>query len=371
MMAKGKKTTFKTLRARIKALIEKGEPFHQELAEIHTHVAKKKIKKEDISSFMDIVGLTPESIAAFSHLKSVEFAGVSNWVRLTEGLMMGFLLTDLKGTTAEDIKMPLPSFLIELPPGSVYTYSRKTGYHETLYIIVTEATIPPHGETLFIYSQSAPNENSTDILETTFQYFSLSLDYRKETLSDVIYFQEEMSPATEDTGGKIFGEEYYGVDFREKLLRIVVNTIIYMTSASAVVEHENQDEIDKLSALKERGKLKLKGRKRLEQLENTPHFVLGTDITITHADVEAIKKAQKDDRNRGKSGRQLKHPSITRGHWRWQRHGPKLSLVKRIWIKPFIRGKELGGEGGGHTYILENPFDFEAQDEYYDDYYEG
>jgi len=134
--------------------------------------------------------------------------------------------------------------------------------------------------------------------------------------------------------GKIFDEDYYGEDFREKLLRIVINTIIYMTSASAVVEHESQDEIDRLIALKKRGKLKLKDLKQLEQLEETPHYILGTDITITRQDIEEIEKVQKADRQGGLSGRKLKHPSITRGHWRWQPYGPGRRKRKRIWIRP-------------------------------------
>lgn len=384
------KKKLKALETRMFALVRKGESFHREAAALHTLIAKQRlldagIESEDIKSFTKILELEEDSplesldvatrlIGAadcFSHLKSVELAGVANWVRLTEGLLIGFLLTDLKGTTAEDIRMPLPSFIIELPPGSVYTYDYETGFHETQYVIVSEAVSPIQGDTLFIYSWSAPNENSEHIFDDHAEFFPLSLSHGKESLADVIDFYDKMreeeakekgaSPfiSGRDAVGKIFGEEYYGNDFREKLLRVVINTIIYMTSDSAVVEHENQDEIDKLSALKERGKLKMKGQKTLEQLENTPRFILGTDITITHSDLEAIKKAQKDDRNRGKSGRKLAHPSITRGHWRWQRHGPKLALVKRIWIKPFIRGKELGGEGGGHTYVLKNPFDLE------------
>jgi hypothetical protein len=161
-----------------------------------------------------------------------------------------------------------------------------------------------------------------------------------------------------DVLGRIFGEEYVGPAFREKLLRIVINSIIYMTSASAVVEHENQDEINKLLKLQERRPLKLKEKKRLEQLEDDPHFIMGTDIVITHKDVETVEDAQKEDRKRRESsGRQLKHPSITRGHWRWQPYGPGRKKRKRIWIRPYIRGKELGGPVRGHTYTLENPFD--------------
>lgn len=34
--------------------------------------------------------------------------------------------------------------------------------------------------------------------------------------------------------------------------------------------------------------------------------------------------------------------TLVRGHWRMQRHGPKLSLKKPIWLKPFWRGPDDG-----------------------------
>lgn len=406
---------YKALNSRIKALIQKGLPFHHEMADLHTMIALEDLKQQgsrpqDLNWFLDAI--SPETIAdvrddrlasypgstvpasslldprmaidlgsrlvhgasVFSHTKSVELSELSNWVRLTEGLMMGLLLTELKGTTANDIKMPLPSFIIELPPGTVYTHDHYTGWHETKYIIVTESVSPHFGDCLFIYVYSQPNENSINIFDDHAEYFPIDVSYKDESLAEVIDVYEQLRKEDikshggtifHESLGMIFGEEYYSEDFREKIIRIVINTIIYMTSASAVVEHEDKDKIDHLIVLKDRRRLKVKDQKTLEEMESTPHFVLGTDITITRADIEAIDNAQKEDRRRGQGGRKLKHPSITRGHWRQQPYGPGRTLRKRIWIRPFIRGKELGGPVRGHTYTLENPF---SPEESFDDY---
>ena len=359
-----------------------GKPYHRENFEIHTILSKKMLHEtgkdsEDITWFTDLV--TPHELTSmgmanadsnllhladvFSHAKAIEMAGRPNFVALTEGLMLGFLLTDLDGTTAADVNMPLPSFVIEVPPGTIYTHDNQTGWHETKYFIVSEGTSPLSGDNIFIYSWSAPNENSADLFDDHAEYFPLNMSVENESLSSVIASSEKIrlrevgilrGVFKSDSKGRIFGEIYKGADFREKLLRIIVNTIIYMTSASAVVEHEDQQEIDRLRNIqKRRGKLKIKDRKRLEDLEHNQHWMLGTDIKITHKDLEDFESARKSDQQDKRLGRKLQHPSLTRGHWRWQPYGTGRKLRKRIWIKPYIRGKELGGPTTSHTYKLE------------------
>jgi len=400
------------LNSRIRNLMRAGEPFHRESAQLHILLSQASLsamgkrpehlawftdacldeeievryqpteagvypgssslmskKEEDVFRMPipgDTGGLLLQAADSFSHIKSVQFTGVPNWVKLTDGLTLGLLLTDLKGTTGADVKMPLPSFIIELPDGVVQTYDVETCWHETKYIIVTEAVSPHFGDALFLYAWSQPNENSVHLFDDHAEYFPLDLSYADESLADVIETYEEIrseeiakfgSAFGRDSLGRIFGEEYVGPAFREKLLRIIINTVIYMTSASAVVKHEKQAAIDKLLKTQERRPLKLKERKQLEQLEDDPHYILGTDIIITHNDVETIEAAQNEDIKRSSSRRTLKHPSITRGHWRWQPYGPRRSKRKRIWIRPYIRGKELGGTVRGHTYQLENPFE--------------
>ena len=396
----------KKLSSRIKNLMVAGEPYHREMVQIHTILSQQHLedigkRPEDLEWFTDAsqqqdaeitrkrslvypggsVGVNDpimpimedlgsrliHAADVFSHIKAIEFAGRPNFVSLTEGLMLGLLLTDLKGTTGSDVNMPLPSFIIEFPPETTYTYDDHTGWHETKYMIVSEAISPSWGDGLFIYVWSAPNENSVHIFDDHAEYFPLDISYEGESLANVINVYEELrkeeiakhgSAFTRDVVGRIFGEEYYGPDFREKLIRIAINTIIYMTSASAVVEHENQSAINKLRNIEARRPLKMKEKKQLESLEYDQHWILGTDIQISHKDIEEIERLGEEDKGRRRgSGRKLTRPSITRGHWRWQPYGPGRVKRKRIWIRPYIRGKELGGTISSHTYTLdENPF---------------
>lgn len=42
-----------------------------------------------------------------------------------------------------------------------------------------------------------------------------------------------------------------------------------------------------------------------------------------------------------------------RGHWRMQPCGPKLSQVKRVWIRPMLVGQDSGGPIPGHRYVVD------------------
>lgn len=46
-------------------------------------------------------------------------------------------------------------------------------------------------------------------------------------------------------------------------------------------------------------------------------------------------------------------PHWRRGHWRMQPCGPKLSLIKRVWVRPALVGKDSNGVVTGHVYSIE------------------
>lgn len=293
----------------------------------------------------------------YSGLKVVEETSQPNWIRISEGLLFGLLLTDLKGTTCDDIRMPLNSFIIELPRGAVYINDYHTGLHETRYIIVTEGD--KDGRMLLIYAWSRANENSVNALDDHAEYFPLDISHGDESIKNVVDVYEEVIeeegkklPGTyARTWGTVFGERYEEGDLREKLIRIVVNTILYLSSYNPTVKSIHEEEIAEIKRKHRRkGKLTSLAKRRIKELEDDPHYEIGTDISITRDDIKEYKKYAQ----RGK-GRGLSHPSITRGHWKMQAHGPGWSEHRLIWIKPYVRGKELGESAVSHRYTMENP----------------
>jgi len=304
-------------------------------------------------------GLALGMANTFSHLKIVEETTMPNWVSITPGLLFGLLLTDLENTKGSDVRMPLKSFIIEIPPGAIYNYNKDTGMHEMKYIIVTEAERPGIGRHLFIYTWSQPNENSDHVFDDHAEYFPLDISDDQESLQTFIDVYEELLAEEAEKGffkditmGTIFGEEFEGPGFRERILRIVVNTILYLSSYNPSIQSVHQDEIEHLKAkLKGKKKKKLSDAKKLKKLEEDPHYIIGTDITITRDDVKEYQKSHEP-----REGRKLSRPTITKGHWKMQAYGPGYSKHRLRWIRPYIRGKELGAVVTPHTYhIDENP----------------
>jgi hypothetical protein len=312
---------------------------------------------------------------AFSHLKSVEQTKMANWVMPTEGLLLGFLLTDLKGIKGSDIHMPLQSFIIELPFGVAFTvdltdsdshnlmrdvpYNRIYKDKETTalerihplhYLIVTEGYNPNIGKSLLVYSYSGATPSSSTVFDGHSSYFTVDISDPTESLDSVLKTFEEVRAEErtefkggtyyEDTYGLIFDEVLSGGVLRDRLLRIVVNTILYMNSNSAVVEHAHAQEIEEIKKRKRGRKLSPASQQTIKELENDPYYILGTDITITKADIDAYQ--QQNVPARTGTGRKLTRPSITRGHWRRQPYGDGRKKRRLKWIKPYIRGKELG-----------------------------
>ena len=173
-------------------------PFHREIFDFHSLIAKQAIEEvgaREIEWFTDVMpGFKFEGEAGqtaamafesgygardvdpddnmslpnlmlrmadiYSHYKPTEQTEFANWVRLSEGLMLGLLHTDLKRTAGSDIYMPIPSFVIEIPDETIYIKDNITGWHETKYIVVTEGESPYFGRGLFIYAWFGRDKNT-------------------------------------------------------------------------------------------------------------------------------------------------------------------------------------------------------------------
>jgi hypothetical protein len=180
---------------------------------------------------------------------------------------------------------------------------------------------------------------------------SIDLSFGEESLKDVIDLY--MDVRMQDIPGMVFGEDFEPRDFRRRLYRIVVNTLLYINSYNPSVRSVHEDKINRIKN-KARGKKKLSmhDRQLIKKLEEDPYYEIGTDINITKSDIDAYREETVVHRG---SGRKLTRPSITKGHWRNQPYGRGRSKRRLIWIKPYIRGRELGEVVAHHRYTAENP----------------
>lgn len=135
---------------------------------------------------------------------------------------------------------------------------------------------------------------------------------------DLIFADSDDEPVTFE-----MGENEFRVDPREPLetlTRIVVNSILYATSAG--VEPEPRPAA--------REPFRSDGSKKSS--ESSSVFYLPGKISISH--IRNIEKLE-----RGQGGGQLMHRFMVRGHWR--RANPSWKDQRMRWIEPYWKGPEL------------------------------
>jgi hypothetical protein len=326
-------------------------------------------------------------VSHFLHAKSVEHMDSPCWFSLSKGLLWGLYNTDLKETYVSHIQMPFPTFFIALPPDCIYLNDYLTGLHEARYIGVSEGYEPTWGRALCIAVFCQPNKKSfalTDdhVMDTWLPLFDEEhpLDYVLDMTEHAGEIMIELSQQRLSQGnreklssseiqavlvetsrrlqsgekpdyyniphhfGYFFDEEHRNVhDLKRLIQHIVVNTLLYINSVSSYKKQIHEDEIGQLQTRANKAKkggamLRARLISRIKELGNVPEWELGTNITI---DPKA-EFAETPRSGASSPGRKLTKPSITRGHWRHQAHGPRHSLRKLIWIAPFVRGKDLG-----------------------------
>lgn len=118
-----------------------------------------------------------------------------------------------------------------------------------------------------------------------------------------------------------------------EIFRVVLNTILYISAPGDVV-------LDRTKATEIHNRLQgMKGCSRREKLEakykeakNKYIYICGRSVKLGegYEIVEGLKKTAE--------GRKILKKFRVRGHWRHQRHGPKLEKQKLIWIAPHWKG---------------------------------
>lgn len=120
----------------------------------------------------------------------------------------------------------------------------------------------------------------------------------------------------------------------EQFLILIVNTLLYLQSDKAILEHV-EDFTEQKSA--RNNKKAKKKRKRNKNLVKTSYIRIGKRITIDNKHKQVYKSFNylKDE---PKKRREFNGQWIVRGHWRNQPYGEGLLKRKLIWIEPFIKG---------------------------------
>lgn len=316
---------------------------------------------------------TLNAALCFTILKCLETSDTPSWFEIKDDLAHALLATKLKGVKAGDVKLPLPGFYLELPPGVMTLRNDTTGEHTVRSISVCEGATTPedeadrdltyfeypsgvaYGRRLLIMVYCEPNENSQTPEDDHLLYFSLPLHDENRTVEEMLEHDQRVSgpnPDNDKIGGTIAGVPRTHAQLRDVLRSFVVNFLIYLSSPEADVEHKNAERIRQLR----KGKGKKSARKRaiVERLQAEPFWVVGSSVVIAPGVRESVRCAGTP------RGAQRAVNVQVMGFWRRQWHGKKTAEKPRgqewswKWIRPYVRNRVEGAPVLGHEYKLKN-----------------
>lgn len=250
---------------------------------------------------------------------------------ITEALAEKLLLTDVGKVQAEDLHVPFPAFVIQLPPNFAQLNDPQTGKHDVDTIIIVEGK-EGGMRRLEAFFMARENENSGAPGDDSTLFENIFLR-EGHTLEDIINGMVQMESEYREADVSVLGKS--GKEAIRQLMRFACSIVLYISSHPEDRKKTINPEINKLhNKLRGvKGKKRKKLKARLNQLLKEPvPYLVGTYVTIS-AELSKVAKAI----GRGDSTQ----PSVTsyvRGHHKMQPHGPKMSLRKMIWVEPYWRG---------------------------------
>ncbi len=316
---------------------------------------------------------TLNAALCFSILKALQVGDTPSWFEIKDDLAHALLATKLRGVKAEDVKLPLPGFYIELPPGLMTLLNNLTGEHEVRAIAVSEGVTAPdaineraltyfdfpenvaYGRRLLIMVYCEPNENSANPEDDNLLYFSLPLHDENMTIEEMLEHDRQVAGPDwrdEKVGGTFAGVPRTNLEIRNVLRSFVVNFLLYISSPEADVEHKHAGRIRQLR--KGKGRKSTRVRQAVARLRAEPFWVVGSRVVVDPSVRESVRHA-------GTSRGTQKAVNVqVMGFWRKQWRGKKTPDKPKgqewywKWIEPFVRNRVEGAPVLGHEYKVKH-----------------
>lgn len=364
--------------AKVMSAWKAGKPIFREAAAFR-EVASAPLVSQDHDWFSEIVedprymrSVSGESLndiqTAMSTWVSHKLRLISttaNWFRPSEGLTYKLIATDLRGAVVGDLKLPMKSFYIELPPNLFFLEDSLTGWHEVRSLVITQgvitektvaiakkhadptAAIVELGERLVVEAYGEPNENSTNPFDDTWLFKTYQIQNKEEDIEAAAARSTKGDSERERAmnRGRLGERLLDGLEVRNVLLKFVLNFCIYLGTERGTAKHIHKDEIERLHQGKKFKNLRAPVQEKIRRLQNDRVFEVGTEVKVDEELREIV-------RTEGTGGYRLTYRTLVRGHWRNQAHGPARALRTRKWIEPHVRGTELPTKVVGHTYEI-------------------
>jgi len=256
----------------------------------------------------------------------------------TKDLVAALALTDASRVQIEEVHPPFDSLAVVLPPG-FWALS-----HQGTHQIWTDLVIDPNESsdicTMLVHRYRDPSKNRREAVAI------LALAESGILLWDNTHLPDEGQTLDEWLAlGKFTDPDYKYRDtevnedekaIQRQLRRLWVNLCFY------IEENGRGKRVGRLTPKKRKGNRSKP--KRVKPKVTT--WILGQEIKLGPGMVEAARKCHTA------AGWKVSVRSVVRGHQKMQAHGPRHSLRKRIWVKPYPRGPQ-DGPRVSHLYTTE------------------
>ncbi len=287
---------------------------------------------------------------------------------LSHSILAAFLLTDCSGVKGRDIRFPFPNFLVRLPagPSCASIANNMTNKIEPVKLITVDIyrgsfpklcddIISPNGEENLIDFTTALDRGLEGALDL---YDQMKKNYPEDESEDAsflraigetgisTYMSARLPHEDEPIGGWLAGERggsRFGEDYPIQLenvdkmgvqtcTRIIANLCLYLQEMRAHADHK----------LRFDHKKPHNARSEPRDAETPPPLLwcVGNEIKLDRTIREAAMKASAV--GGAHAVWKLKSQLNVIGHYKSQPHGPKNSLRKTIWVKPYRKGPEDG-----------------------------
>jgi hypothetical protein len=255
------------------------------------------------------------------------------------GLSEALLQTEFRDVPASYLKLPQAAVCIEPPRGvGLHIENKLSGQHEVVSIYVVSRG-HENGNAVWHMMIAGEDKERT----TTSQQFA-----RNDALLHFAFVIKEGS-----TVGELLHEhssmlekwhaedmESEGKDDSDigRVLRFVINTLLYVTLPDAELKTEFRD--SRVSKLLSRIEGAPKGSTKRKQLHAEARSLNHDKVILLGSSVKIDRTLRSYDSGAesGTGDRKLYVQHIRRGHWRNQPHGPQRSLHQLRWIKPTYVG---------------------------------
>lgn len=272
---------------------------------------------------------------------------------VSPGLAEQLRYTEVRGITAEDLRLPYESIYIQIPPASgLKIWNNVTGWHTAVGAYITEENSMTEddiyhktGEVgayrgwriLLVGEDLAADDNLGD---DALSFFRILLKDGTK-LTDILKLcREEMEESTQSMEST--WTEQMSLDW-ENQFRWCMNVVLYATWQEPGEHWISNKEARQLWGRIQKSPPKSSKRKalskRYQQLDPQRRILLGKSIIIDRTRPTPDKE-KSGNRISGKSRNLMRIKTRVSGHWKHVLYGEKRSQRRYQWIEPYWRNKD-------------------------------